>query len=142
MFKIILRFFDDLYKRKTCVFSVKRSKIIIFVIDINKDEYLDEEYICDVIKLKPEGSLVYIIMKGIEKEVDFETYESIRNQAKNLIRNNIIDKYFEVSLENGEGLEYIEKNLQLDSLIKSKSISQIIKIPFSFNENLIKYIKF
>ena len=124
-FEIRLEFFDDLYKFKNGIFRVKVSKIIIFVIEIKEYEKIDEEYICELIKSKPQESLVYIIIKGIEKEINYETYEIFREQAKNLITNCIIDKYFEVDLFNGDGLDNIEKNLQFDSVtFQNKKIIQ------------------
>ena len=157
-FEIRLEFFDDLYKFKNGIFRVKHSKIIIFVIEIREYEKIDEEYICELIKSKPQESLVYIIIKGIEKEINFETYEIFREQAKNLITNCIIDKYFEVDLFNGDGLDNIEKNLQFDSVtfqnkkIIQKNLQVYAKINQSkkekseisriFEKKLNKYINF
>ena len=107
------------------------------MIDIREDENLDEEYICDFIKSKPQESLAYIIIKGIEKEIDFKTCETIREQAKNLIINCIIDKYFEVNLYSGEGLDIIEKNLQYDSVAiqNKKIIEKNLQIYPKINQN-------
>ena len=117
-----IRFVDDLYKRQAAVniFYGKSSKIFIFVIDINKEDKIDEKYILDSLKSKNPELIVYIVAKDIEKCEDEGKFINFRNQAKDLINNGIINKYFELSLRTDEGFENCKKNLIIDSALLSK----------------------
>ena len=116
----------------------KFSKIIIFVINISfEDEYIDSEYIKDIIKSKNPEALIYVIIIGIEECSDDVKFVNFRNQAKTLIIEGIITKYFELNLKNDIGLDCIKKNLIIDSALKRNSQENFIE-----NGKLLKYINF
>ena len=138
-----MNFFDDLYKLKArynFFNKGKNIKIFIFVVDISLDEKsIDEPYIYDSLKSINPGTIIYLIVKGIDQCEDKGKFLNFRNQARTLIIKNIITKYFELSLSTGEGFENLKKNLIIDSALKSR-----LKLEKSFfkNEKLLKYINF
>ena len=138
-----INFFDDLYKLKVKFnfFGKKKDiKIFIFVIDISGEEkWIDESYIYDSLKSINPGTIIYIIVKGIENCEDKGKFLNFRNQARTLLINNIITKYFELSLSTGEGFENCKKNLIIDSALKSSL--ELPNIIFK-SEKLMKYINF
>ena len=118
----------------------KDIKIFIFVIDISGEEkWIDESNIYDSLKSINPGTIIYIIVKGIENCEDKGKFLNFRNQARTLLINNIITKYFELSLSTGEGFENCKKNLIIDSALKSSL--ELPNIIFK-SEKLMKYINF
>ena len=117
-----IRFVDCWNKIKVVlnIYYGKSSKIFIFVIDINEEDKIDEKYILDNLKSKNPGLIVYIVVKDIEKCEDEGKFINFRNQAKDLINNGIINKYFELSLRTDEGFENCKKNLIIDSALLPK----------------------
>ena len=74
-------YFDDLYKRQTSLWYAKKSDIIIFAIKVDGYENaIDEEYIIRFFKNKKKNSLIYIVIKNIEKLEEGDIYET-RNEA-------------------------------------------------------------
>ena len=76
-----------------------------------------------------------MIVIGIEECSDDAKFIKFRNQAKALITEGIITKYFEMNLNNDIGLDFIRKNFIIDSAIKRNSPEKFHK-----NYKLIKYI--
>ena len=105
-------------------YSLKLSKIIILVIEIDEiDEYNDRidrlgylafEYI-EEFKSKNQDSSIYIIDIGKNRCKDMCKFIKFREQAKQLIINVKIDKYFAFNLKtNDRAFENIKKNLIID----------------------------
>ena len=144
-FVAIFYYFSFLSHREFSKRFVNSSKIVIFVINISyREEYMDSEYIKDIIKSKNPETLVYVIVIGIEECSDDAKFIKFRNQAKALITEGIITKYFEMNLNNDIGLDFIRKNFIIDSAIKRNFIDSAIKrnSPEKFHKNykLLKYI--
>ena len=144
-FVAYFNYFSLVSNRKFSKTFVNSSKIVIFVIDISfNEEYIDSEYIKDIIKSKNPETLVYVIVIGIEECSDDVKFIKFRNQAKVLITEGIITKYFEMNLYNDIGLDCIKKNLIIDSAIKRNFIDSAIKIisseKYHKNCKLLKYI--
>ena len=96
---------------------VKTSEIIIYLFDLSKDDEIKESFINSIKENNNNKKLIYLIGNKLDLEEAKKNIEKYRQKAKKLIDRGRINKYFELSSKNGEGIDLFQKHLIIDSTI-------------------------
>ena len=111
---------------------LKIANIVIYLIDLTQYKTINVEFINNIRENLKDNSLIYVvgnkldltgenIEENIELNIEYQiNIEKYRDQAKSLIENKTIDKYFEVSAKNKKGVDILLKNIEL-YLLRDKS---------------------
>ena len=106
--------------RETTKMFCKGSNIAIFVLNIYKNIELDENYIEQIKSiLDKDSQMVYFVGNKIVYPPNNMNVETNRNKIRDLIKNNKINKYFEVDAKTGEGFDILIKNINFDIIKQS-----------------------
>ena len=109
-----------------------KTNIVIYLIDLTEYAEINEEFISQMKRYLKDDSLIYIVgnkldLTGVNVEENKElkeeykvNIEKYRKQAKSLIENKFIDKYFEVSAKNRKGVDILLKNIK-QYILRNKS---------------------
>ena len=103
--------------RNILLSSIKGTHIFIFFIDLSENKEINVNLI-NWIKEKAiydKKTLFYLV--GNKLDIGRNNVDKYRKEAKILIDNGIINKYFEVSAKTGEGIEMLLKNLKIDAAV-------------------------
>ena len=126
---------------------VKRSNIVIYLFELSEDNEIKESFIDEIIEHTNQNIKIYLIGNKIDIDTARLNIEKYRKQAKILIDRGKINKYFELSVRTGEGMEFFKKIIEIDSAIISDECQpnielKIIKKIDEFNKlnKLKKYI--
>ena len=126
---------------------LKTTNIVIYLIDLTDFKEISEEFINRVKEYLKDNSFIYVVgnkldltEENIEENINlYEEYkiniQKYRKQAKSLIENKVIDKYFEVSAKNKKGIDILMKNIKL-YMLRNKSLHNNIYL----NETNLTYI--
>jgi len=122
--------------------KIQISSIIIYIIDLDKESLIKEEFIKDIRERKNDVD-IYVVGNKLdkieEKDITKQCLENIRNQASQLIKQNKINKYFETSGLTGEGIDNLLRHLKIDSSIFIDKIQKkkydILKSEGKINKN-------
>ena len=127
-YKYITNLYDTPTSERTLKFSlsfVRRADIIIYTIDLEKENTSIKNDFIDEIKQKKDDIMIYVVGNKLdkieEKDITKQYLEKFRNQASELIEKKRIDKYFEISALTGEGVDNLVRHLKIDSAIISKN---------------------
>ena len=105
--------------------QIKNSDIIFYLFDLNNENQIKESELNEIKKANKKDALIYLIgnyLELIEKEdITKECLEEYRSQAIKLISEKKINKYFEISIENGNGFYNLKKNTEIDSALYNES---------------------
>lgn len=101
--------------------EMDNSNIIFYLFDLNNEGQIDENELNEIKKTNKKNALVYLIgnyLELIEKEdITKECLEVYRSQAIKLISGKKAYKYFEISIENGNGFDNLKRNTEIDSAL-------------------------
>jgi len=116
--------------------------IIIYVVDIQEQHFIDESMI-DRIYDKKEKPFIYVVINKIdiieEEDIAKQFLDNIRIQASNLINKNRINKYFETSALTGEGIENLTRHLKIDSYAINLGGTELNIQPYYKFDKLYKF---
>ena len=77
------------------------------------------------IKIYIVGNRLDLLNENKNKElINREYFERFRSKTVEAMKNNLVDKYFEISVKTGEGVEKLLNSIKLDSLIYLKSLNE------------------
>ena len=98
----------------------KNCNFVIFTINIYSESVIDENFIDEIKSIMDKESIIYLIGNKIINISNYSYAKINRNKAKELLKKNKINKYFEVDAKSGEGIEILIKNLNFDIIAYSK----------------------
>ena len=92
-----------------------------FTLNIHSETNIDENFIDSIRSNKEKESVsIYFIGNKMGNPYNNMIVDINRNRIKDLIRNNKINKYFEVNTKTGEGFGVLRKNINFDIISFSK----------------------
>ena len=103
------------------MFYIKKTNIVIYVIDLSSYG-INEDFINDIYENNQKRyKFIYLIISKIDAiKENINKIETSRNQAKKLILEGVIYRYFEVSAKTGEGFDKLRKCLKFDTDLSLK----------------------
>ena len=104
--------------------GLKSCIITLYVIDITKNEDIDELFIFKIYEsMKPEKKFIYLVMTKIDEILDNNKYEKYREIVLKLLMKGYIHRYFEVSSKTNEGIDSLRNCLKYDCCLILNSYS-------------------
>ena len=118
--------------RSVSLKNAKYSNFAIYLFDLNCEyNEISMDFINDIreqnknIKIYIVGNRLDLLNENKNKElINREYFERFRSKTVEAMKNNLVDKYFEISAKTGEGVEKLLNSIKLDSLIYLKSLNE------------------
>ena len=113
----VINFLEPFGKIKNS--RVAECDIILYLFDLNSDHQIKETDFDEIERLNKKNPLIYLIgnnLNYLEKiDMTYECLEEYREEAIKLISGKKANKYFEISIETGEKIDNLKKNIEIDS---------------------------
>ena len=117
--------------------TVKNMNIIVYLFDLDDDIGVSSSFIDSIKENANNNPKIYVVGNKLDllnksEKLDLinkEYFEIFRSVVADSMNKNIVDKYFEISVKTGEGIDKLMNCIYLDSLlyIKDKKEKPIIK---------------
>ena len=103
--------------------TTRYANMVIYLFDISRNNVLDQSLI-DRIKETNKNIMIYIVGNKIDllkkdEDIEFvngEYFAKFRNIAADVMNKNLVEKYFEISVKTGEGMDKLLTSLKLEAL--------------------------
>ena len=103
--------------------ATRYANMVIYLFDISRNNVLDQSLI-DMVREINKNIMIYIVGNKIDllkkdEDIEFvngEYFAKFRNIAADVMNKNLVEKYFEISVETGEGMDKLLTSLKLEAL--------------------------
>ena len=117
--------------------EINDCNIIFYLFDLNSDNQIKEKEFEEMIKLNQKKALIYLIGNNLNllenADITKENLNEYRKQAEKLISDKKVNKYFEISIETGKGIENLKKNVEIDTALNVQSSNTASNGYYSWN---------